>query len=219
MQGARQLGTALLTSILSLALVIGGLSLALSENAGPRPNAADSDFPDDLTATALAQIPGTIVTITPTPASPTSPPTSSGAITLAPFTPTNSVSTPATIATLSGNCGPPPGWVKTYVVRPGDTLFRIAVNYSTTTAALQLANCKGSSTNISTGEILWVPNVAPLTPGVTNVPTFPSSTSVPTDPLTETSLPFTGTPSPTQTQVPATHTPLPTVTPVTPAGA
>jgi LysM repeat protein len=74
-------------------------------------------------------------------------------------------------------CGPPFGWVRNYIVRPGDTLFRIALSYNITYPQLQRANCMGSSTTIYTGQRLWVPNVPPRTPvpGVTVIPTFPTS--------------------------------------------
>jgi LysM repeat protein len=74
-------------------------------------------------------------------------------------------------------CGPPFGWVRGYTVRPGDTLFRIALAYNITYPQLQRANCMGSSTTIYTGQRLWVPNVPPRTPvpGVTVIPTLPTS--------------------------------------------
>ena len=61
-------------------------------------------------------------------------------------------------------CGPPAGWVRNYIVRPGDTLFRIALAYNITYPQLQRANCMGSSTAIYTGQRLWVPNVPTRTP-------------------------------------------------------
>lgn len=201
MQVLRQFGAAILTSLISIALVIGGLSLALSENSQPL-------FPGSSEGTETVSIDVSTAT-------------------LGNFVPTDPVgliatstspaagSTPS-VSSTAATCGPPFGWVKTYTVQPGDTLFRIAFNHYTTTAALQRANCKGSSTNISPGEKLWVPNVATRTPGVTIIPDFPTSTPVPTDPLTETPLPFTASPSSTHTDVPASQTPLPTVTPVTP---
>jgi LysM repeat protein len=74
-------------------------------------------------------------------------------------------------------CGPPFSWVRNYIVRPGDTLFRIALSYNITYPQLQRANCMGSSTTIYTGQRLWVPNVPTRTPvpGVTVIPTFPTS--------------------------------------------
>ncbi|HJR82192.1 MAG TPA: LysM peptidoglycan-binding domain-containing protein [Anaerolineales bacterium] len=116
-------------------------------------------------------------------------------------------------------CGPPAGWVRTYTVQRGDTLFRIALSYGTTVSQLQRANCMGSSTIIYAGQRLWVPNVPTRTPvpGTTTIPDFPTSTdtSTPTattEPPTSTVSPtstFTMTPSPTHT---ATNTPL-TVSP------
>jgi LysM repeat protein len=78
-------------------------------------------------------------------------------------------------------CGPPAGWVRNYIVRPGDTLFRIALAYNITYPQLQRANCMGSSTTIYSGQRLWVPNVPTRTPvpGITTIPTFPTDTSVP----------------------------------------
>lgn len=74
-------------------------------------------------------------------------------------------------------CGPPFGWVRGYTVRPGDTLFRIALSYNITYPQLQRANCMGSSTTIYSGQRLWVPNVPTRTPvpGVTVIPTLPTS--------------------------------------------
>lgn len=208
----RQFGAAIITSLISIAIVIGGLSLALSENSPPL-------FPDPYESTPdSGAVPTGVSTATPGVLAPTVAPTEPGIVIASPTFPPVASPLPTqtgTTATTS-TCGPPFGWVKTYIVQPGDTLFRIAFNHYTTTSALQQANCKGSSTNINPGEKLWVPNVATRTPGVTVIPDFPSSTPVPTDPLTETPLPFTASPSPTNTNVPATQTPLPTVTPVTP---
>jgi len=84
-------------------------------------------------------------------------------------------------------CGPPAGWVKNYIVQPGDTLFRIALSYNLTYPQLQRANCMGSSTTIYTGQRLWTPNIPTRTPvpGITIVPTntpLPTITSSPSYP-------------------------------------
>jgi hypothetical protein len=99
----------------------------------------------------------------------------------------------ATVTALP--CGPFQGWI-TYTIQPGDTLFHIALLYSTTVAQLQRANCLGNSQYIRAGSRLWVPNVATITPGVTVIPDFPTPSETPTLPLTATDLPFTGTPLP-----------------------
>ncbi|HEX9332007.1 MAG TPA: LysM peptidoglycan-binding domain-containing protein [Anaerolineales bacterium] len=109
-------------------------------------------------------------------------------------------------------CGPPLGWVKTYIVQPGDNLYRIALSYGLTFPQLQRGNCMGSSTTIYVGQRLWVPNIPTRTPvpGVTIVPTFPTEISPPT----VTAVPPTNTELPTTTSVPtATLTPFPSQTP------
>jgi LysM repeat protein len=105
-------------------------------------------------------------------------------------------------------CRPPVGWVKNYIVQPGDTLFRIALSYNLTYPQLQRANCMGSSTIIYIGQRLWVPNIPTRTPipGVTIIPTFPTATQTP--------LPTVTTAPPTDTELPpATVT---QETPITP---
>jgi len=87
------------------------------------------------------------------------------------------------------------GWSKSYVVVPGDTLYRIATNHYTTVDRVKQVNCRTSDL-IHVGEVLWVPIVATRTPGVTLIPDFNTLTPHPTDPLTETALPFTETPLP-----------------------
>jgi hypothetical protein len=104
-------------------------------------------------------------------------------------------------------CGPYYGWLKSYTVQQGDTLFHIATLYRTTVNALLIANCR-QSTLIVPGERLWVPNVPTITPGITFVPTFASPTPFPTLPLTLTPIPyFTETAVPTPTNTPETPNP------------
>jgi LysM repeat protein len=100
------------------------------------------------------------------------------------------------------------GWVNSYIVQSGDTIFRIAINHYTTASLLKQVNCR-TSDQIFGGDKLWVPNVATRTPTPTLKPFEPTFTLFPTDPLTETALPFTVTPSPTTTPPP----PPPTITP------
>lgn len=121
-------------------------------------------------------------------------------------------------------CGPPAGWVKAHTVQPGDNLFRIALSYGITYPQLQRANCMGSSTTIYTGQLLWVPNVPTLTPGITIVPNFstatPSLTLPPTSTFIVTDSPVpTITSAPTNTNIPATATAsiTPFPSPTTPA--
>jgi LysM repeat protein len=114
-------------------------------------------------------------------------------------------------------CGPFAGWVRTYIVQPGDNLFRISLSYGTTVAQLQRANCMGSSTTIFTGQRLWVPNVPTRTPGVTSIPEFPTDTPSPTNTSTVTvEVPPTETPTATSTDTPtSTPSSAPTTTSTT----
>lgn len=99
-------------------------------------------------------------------------------------------------------CGPPKGWVD-YVVKSGDTLYRISQLFGISVAELQFANCLGSSSVIRVGQKLFVPNVPTRTPQPspspkpTHAPTktpAPKPTSTPTKHYSETQTPG---PSPT----------------------
>src|SRR5215207_6665677 len=93
---------------------------------------------------------------------------------------------PATVTVIP--CGPPTGWVRAYIVQPGDNLFRISISYGTTVPQLQRANCMGSSITIFSGQRLWVPNVPTRTPGITIVPEIPTATST-SQPIVTTEVP------------------------------
>ena len=108
------------------------------------------------------------------------------------------------------------GWVKSYIVKSGDTFYAIASNHYTTAGLLKSVNCRTSDL-IFPGETLWVPNVATRTPYPTPLPGTPRAvTPYPTEPLTETALPYTATDMPSSTPVPNTLTPIPTVPTSTP---
>lgn len=93
------------------------------------------------------------------------------------------------------------GWAKNYTVRAGENLYRIAVNHYSTLELMRKVNCRTGDT-IFPGEVLWVPKVsATATPIATLIPGS-TVTPYPTDPLTETALPFTATFVPTHTPVP-----------------
>ncbi len=106
------------------------------------------------------------------------------------------------------------GWTYSYIVQPGDTFYRIGYNHYTTLDLMKRVNCRTSDT-IYPGDRLWVPNVATRTPFPTALPGV-TGTPYPTEPLTETAIPFTATTEPSSTPVPPTWTPIPTDTPVTP---
>ncbi|MBX3037999.1 MAG: LysM peptidoglycan-binding domain-containing protein [Anaerolineales bacterium] len=102
------------------------------------------------------------------------------------------------------------GWVKSYVVIRGDTMYSIATNHYTTVALLRTVNCKNTDFIVA-GEVLWVPNIATRTPYPTPMPGVTAS-PYPTDPLTQTALPFTSTVQPSNTPIPNTSTAISTPT-------
>ena len=189
MQIVRQLASGLVYAFVSILLVIGSLSLSLAQQ---------------------STIPQTSAIRTPLPSTPTegrvTVPAASATATAAPsMTATRVTATlhfptvyhPPT-ATAKKTCGPYAGWIKAYVVQPGDTLFRIASRYGTTAARLENANCR-TSTLIFAGERLWVPNVTTVTPGVTLIPTFDTPTDRPTEPATPSTPSMTSTIPPSET--------------------
>jgi len=120
-------------------------------------------------------------------------------------------------------CGPPPGWRIVYV-RPGETLYTLALRYGVTIEAIRNANCITGIT-IYAGQALYLPPVMVITPTWTPSPTpsptvtpSPSPTATPTATLT---VPPTITPTPAPTMTPTltvtpTITSTPTLTPTPP---
>ncbi len=244
MQFLRQLGAGLIYALVSIVLVIGGLSLSLAESftvSQPSSTPTQPSLPGTLTPT----LPGPTTTITATtlptqtPLPPTNCPPPAGWIpvivqpgdTLSSLSsryritpvqliqancllssglaPGYNVYVPPLPASTAIPCGPLPGWILGYAVQPGDTLFHIATQYGTTVDNLKFANCR-SGNEIFAGDQLWVPNVATITPGVTIIPTFPTSMGFPTVTLTPASP--TATTQPTFTSVPPSATQAPTST-------
>ncbi len=132
MQGLRQFGMAVLISVVSLGLAVGGLSLAFSESYTPPLSTATQGLP-------TAQI---LLTGTPTAHSPATP-------TIQP-SPTNTPPPPPA-------CNPPLGWVSATVLA-GDTLTIMAARYQTTPEQLSQANCLLTQELIP-GTTLFVPPV------------------------------------------------------------
>ncbi|HEX8990963.1 MAG TPA: LysM peptidoglycan-binding domain-containing protein [Anaerolineales bacterium] len=214
MNSIRQLGSGLLYAVVSVVLVVGGLSLALAEGRGnptppPKPtstlllpSSTAMEVIPSSTVTPLVVMPGPLATVTPFAT------LQAKIVTATPARPLATASTqPRPTSThvyypTHFDCGPYAGWLKNYVVKPGDTLFHIATLYQTTVTALQVANCK-LNFNIYPGDVLWVPNVPTITPGVTVIPTFPPASATPTLPLPP-SPDYTGTAVPT---LPLTATP------------
>jgi len=270
MQALRQMGGGVIIAVVSLLLVIGGISLSLAESNSPEP--ATPTFVPPIIATSLEVATSTpIIANTNTIEAPTLTATALPSATLAAPVVCNPpsgwlqviVSVNDTLYTIAERykttaeilgannclnntipavgsilyvppvptvtvipCGAPFGWIKAYSVQPGDNLYRISLLYRVTVPQLQVANCMGSSITIYTGQLLWVPNVATSTPGVTVVPNFntatPSLTPQPTSTFMVTESPMpTLTSAPTNTSIPATATasitPFPSSTPNTPS--
>jgi LysM repeat protein len=91
------------------------------------------------------------------------------------------------------------GWTKSYVVKPGDNLYRIGLDHYVSLDQMRRVNCRVGDT-IYTGEVLWVPNVASRTPLPSPLPGVTSTiTPEMTQPFTITVLPYTPTIQPIST--------------------
>ena len=208
MKFLRQWGSGVVYAVVSVVLVVGGLSLALVEG-GVTPNQPAPTQPSattpapSATVVASSPVPPTLVPPSRVPPSLTSAVQPSATPVVIYVTATNarpsSTSTVILRATATYRppatafaCGPYAGWVRSYTVSAGDTLFHISTLYRTTVTALQTGNCL-TSTFIFPGEKLWVPNVPTVTPGLTQPPIYATATAYPTLPLTLTPLPFTET--------------------------
>ena len=147
METIRQIGGSLFLALFSVALVIGGISLALAESYVP-------EIPTPTETQAPTSIFNTNATSTNTPTQ-----------VVASFT----AATPTQSATVPPptSCPPPAGWIAVSV-QPGDTLLTLASRYRSTPENLSAANCLFSS-DLPTGSIVYVPPV----PTQTNVPCGP----------------------------------------------
>ena len=151
MQALRQMGGGVFIAIISLLLVIGGISLSLAENR-PQAQATPTSIPLIIIATSLEQPVSTPV-----------------------FAPTNTLeipiltSTALPSATLAAPvvCNPPSGWLQ-IIVNANDTLYTIAERYKTTAEILGANNCLGNTVPAA-GSPLYVPPV----PTVTVIPCGP----------------------------------------------
>lgn len=158
MQALRQLGGGVIIAIVSIVLVIGGVSLAIAESASP----PTQPIPVFISPTSPATL------FTPTLLLlPTSSETSTS-------TPANTETPPATVTFIlpsATTCPPPPsGWTP-IVVSFADTIYTLAQKYATTEDALKNANCL-ASVNLQLGTTLYVPPVASTAAVVTCSPPF-----------------------------------------------
>ncbi len=146
MQSLRQIGLAIAVAVVSLGLVLGGLSLALSENVTPPVLPTETlwlpTFAEFITPTVTPEI-----QVLPTD---TLPPT----VTL-------TLAAPA-------SCTPPSGWMG-ITVGVGDTLDSVAARYRTTASALAQANCLLTQSLVP-GTVLFVPPLPVVQSTATTIP-------------------------------------------------
>ena len=179
MPTVRQLASGMIFALVSLLLVIGSLSLSRAQGRYAEVHTPTPTADAESTKTA---VPTSQPTGTPSPESMDTP-----TATVSEAPPTSTYFFPSAAATVrhvtstTRACGPYAGWVRGYVVQPGDTLYRIATLHGTTVSMLQRANCK-SGTVIYAGELLWVPFMLPPPTELTIIPNF----DTPTEPATPT---------------------------------
>jgi len=149
MKALRQMGGGVLIAIISLLLVIGGISLSLAET-NPPEQATPTPLPP-IIATSLELPVSFTPIITNTIPAPTLTSTASPSATLA----------------VASVCNRPTGWLQ-IVVSANDTLYTIAERYKTTTEILGANNCL-NNTIPAAGSLLYVPPV----PTVTVIPCGP----------------------------------------------
>jgi LysM repeat protein len=160
MQNLRQLGGGVIIALISVLLVIGGISLALAETlpsqATPTqiPPTVSLDFP---TATFTASVFTATATLTETPSS-TATSTIIGVTDTLFATNTVFVQIP---------CNAPAGWLR-ITTGSSDTIYSLAQRYKTTAENLSSANCLASF-DIPVGFAMYVPPV----PTVTVIPCGP----------------------------------------------
>lgn len=154
MKALRQMGSGFIIGVISLLLVVGGISLSLAETSAPSLPPTPSPIPTTFAVEFASPLPSPtqfveISTETPTPL-----PTA----TLALAQPTS--------------CVIPAGWVS-IMVGPNDTLYSIAERYKTTADILDQNNCLNNLPPAA-GTVLYVPPV----PTVTVIPCGPPASWV-----------------------------------------
>jgi LysM repeat protein len=160
MQALRQMGGGVIIAIISLLLVIGGISLSLSES-----NRAEQPTPTPLPpiiATSLEQPTSTLMII------------NTNIVNTDTIEAPTLTSTALPSATLAAPivCNPPAGWIQ-IIVNANDTLYTIAERYKTTADNLNASNCLNNALPAA-GSLLYVPPV----PTVTVIPCGPPASWV-----------------------------------------
>ncbi|HEX5839177.1 MAG TPA: LysM peptidoglycan-binding domain-containing protein [Anaerolineales bacterium] len=156
MQSLRQLGGGVIVALISVLLVIGGISLALAETLPsqatptPIPPTLSLEFP---TATFTAS---PLILESPTPL-----------ITTTPFVFATDTAFATNTLFVQASCNPPSAWQR-ILTTASDTIYSLAQRYKTTAENLGSANCL-SSFDVPAGFALYVPPV----PTVTVIPCGP----------------------------------------------
>lgn len=148
------MGGGLIIAVISVLLVLGGISLSLAENTPP----------EQPTPTPLPPIIATSIEL------PTFTPIILITNTLAASTQTATqtlTATPSATLAAAVVCNPPVGWIQ-IIVNATDTLYTIAERYKTTAEILNSSNCLNNTLPI-VGSRLYVPPV----PTVTVIPCGP----------------------------------------------
>ncbi|MFZ5810130.1 MAG: LysM peptidoglycan-binding domain-containing protein [Chloroflexota bacterium] len=203
MKGKYSLILGIVAWAVSLVLVVGSLILSLVEGgmfqaqASPSPVISESETATRLEDTTVAEptsthTPPASRTPTPTPTvSPTELPSST--VTSTPTETAAPRKRKPTSTEATARCGPPASWV-IYKVRQGDTLYSISQRTGASIAALQLANCMGTSTTVRTGQNIYVPHL-PQGPAPTKKP---PATKKPPKTIIPPGTPIPVTPKPTE---------------------
>jgi LysM repeat protein len=155
MQALRQAGGGVIIAVVSIILVIGGISLAIAESSSPAPSMESPVIPPSPTLQLFF---------------PTStfPPVSTQILL---FTETAT----STLAIAPTNtqpivCTPPNGWFQ-IVVGANDTIYTLAQRYKTSEDALKNGNCLPSY-EIQVGAYLYVPPIVATAPPIVCGPPF-----------------------------------------------
>ncbi|HVN53596.1 MAG TPA: LysM peptidoglycan-binding domain-containing protein [Anaerolineaceae bacterium] len=141
----RPLVSGLLAAVISVLILIGGLSASLAEGTRPFPPTSPVE------TAAPTQNPEALVTILPRPSH-----TLAQAATPAPLRVNTATSQPSTPI-----CPPPEGWVL-HTIQADETLESLAQDYQTTVSRLIQGNCL-VTTSLVPGTTLKVPDVVPPT--------------------------------------------------------
>jgi len=153
MRALREMSGGLIVAVVSVLLVLGGISLSLAENQPDEPPTPTPLPPIIATSIELPTFTPIVVnTNTPEVATQTA-------------TQTFTASPSATLA-VAAVCNPPTGWIQ-IIVSASDTLYTIAERYKTTAEILNTSNCL-NNTIPAVGSRLYVPPVPTVTaPGFT----------------------------------------------------